>query len=94
MLCPTRELVQQVAAVGKELCHNAKFRVCEVSGAKGWAQQRKDLDKGVDLLVSTPSRVLQLIDSGLLASNNSHPSSNLLKQTEGPSLSLTTIQLC
>jgi superfamily II DNA/RNA helicase len=67
VLCPTRELVQQVTSVGKDICHHAKFRVCEASGANTWAQHKKDLDKGLDMLVSTPSRVLQLVESGLLA---------------------------
>ncbi|CAI7911321.1 unnamed protein product [Closterium sp. NIES-53] len=60
VLCPTRELAEQVLRVAKSLCHHARFRAAMLSGGASIAGQQQQLQSWpVDLLIATPGRLLQ-----------------------------------
>ena len=66
VLSPTRELAQQVAS---DLAHAAKgsvLRIGAVFGKSALAPQRELVASGVDILVGTPGRLLELLDLGAL----------------------------
>ncbi|PKI58066.1 hypothetical protein CRG98_021559 [Punica granatum] len=64
VLCPTRELSEQVFRVAKSISHHARFRSTMVSGGGRIRPQEDSLNNPVDLVVGTPGRVLQHIEEG------------------------------
>jgi len=65
ILEPTRELAAQVAQAfetyGK---HHNKLSMALLIGGESFTDQEKKLDRGVDVLIATPGRLLDLIDRG------------------------------
>lgn len=66
ILGPTRELVEQIYGVTRELTHIAKCRSVLLTGGGEMATQKAALGKGVDVLIGTPSKVVQHADKGNL----------------------------
>ncbi len=66
ILVPTRELVQQVVSEAEKLTAYMSVRIDGVYGGANINTQRDRLYKGVDLLVATPGRLLDLVVSGVL----------------------------
>jgi superfamily II DNA/RNA helicase len=66
VLGPTRELAEQVLGVAKSLSHVAKFRSSLVTGVGGRGKQREMLAKPMDIVVGTPTRVVQHAKEGNL----------------------------
>jgi superfamily II DNA/RNA helicase len=64
VLVPTRELAQQVAAVLTPLARALGQRVAAVVGGAPYGRQIDALDRGVDVLVATPGRLVDLIERG------------------------------
>ncbi|KAL3504599.1 hypothetical protein ACH5RR_034440 [Cinchona calisaya] len=64
VLCPTRELCEQVCRVAKSISHHARFRSTMVSGGGRLRPQEYSLNAPIDLVVGTPGRVLQHIEEG------------------------------
>ncbi|XP_027925041.1 LOW QUALITY PROTEIN: DEAD-box ATP-dependent RNA helicase 39-like [Vigna unguiculata] len=64
VLCPTRELSEQVFRVAKSISHHARFRCTMVSGGGRIRPQEDSLNNPIDMVVGTPGRVLQHIDEG------------------------------
>ncbi|XP_077245809.1 RH39 [Tasmannia lanceolata] len=64
VLCPTRELSEQVFRVAKSISHHARFRCTMVSGGVRLRPQEDSLNVPVDMVVGTPGRVLQHIEEG------------------------------
>jgi ATP-dependent RNA helicase RhlE len=64
VLCPTRELAQQVAADARTLARHAELFVGEVVGGESMRRQIRDLRAGVDILVATPGRLLDHLERG------------------------------
>jgi ATP-dependent RNA helicase RhlE len=64
VLCPTRELAQQVAADGRELAKHAELFVGEVVGGESMRRQIRDLRAGFDVLVATPGRLIDHLERG------------------------------
>lgn len=67
VLCPTRELAEQVFQVAKSLCHHARFRAAMVGGGSRMKTQEDSLNKAIDLIVATPGRLLMHIEQGNMA---------------------------
>ncbi|MCU0416615.1 MAG: DEAD/DEAH box helicase [Cytophagaceae bacterium] len=71
ILCPTRELALQVSVELKKL---AKFKkgvfVSTIYGGESMERQIKDLQKGVQIVVGTPGRVIDHMDRGTLKMNS------------------------
>ncbi|XP_042006871.1 DEAD-box ATP-dependent RNA helicase 39-like [Salvia splendens] len=66
VLCPTRELCEQVFRVSKSISHHARFRSTMVSGGGRLKPQEDSLNSPIDMVVGTPGRVLQHIEEGNL----------------------------
>ncbi|CAI0396320.1 unnamed protein product [Linum tenue] len=64
VLCPTRELSEQVFHVAKSISHHARFRSIMVSGGGRLRPQEDSLNNPVDMVVGTPGRILQHIEEG------------------------------
>ncbi|KAE8100359.1 hypothetical protein FH972_018266 [Carpinus fangiana] len=64
VLCPTRELSEQVFRVAKSISHHARFRCTMVSGGGRLRPQEDTLNNPIDMVVGTPGRVLQHIEEG------------------------------
>ncbi len=69
VLCPTRELAQQVAREAAQLFRGSVLRTTAVYGKSPLAPQRDAVREGIDLLVGTPGRVRELceLDAASLA---------------------------
>jgi superfamily II DNA/RNA helicase len=64
ILVPTRELAKQVAEVLVPYSRVTKRWVTAFFGGAGMARQISDLQRGVDVAVATPGRLLDLINRG------------------------------
>ncbi|APG61608.1 hypothetical protein LPB140_00720 [Sphingorhabdus lutea] len=64
ILSPTRELAAQIAENVRKYGRNLKFNVQCVFGGMPIYSQKKKLARGVDVLVATPGRLIDLIDQG------------------------------
>ncbi|XP_061356587.1 DEAD-box ATP-dependent RNA helicase 39 [Gastrolobium bilobum] len=64
VLCPTRELCEQVFRVAKSISHHARFKCTMVSGGGRLRPQEDSLNNPVDVVVGTPGRILQHIEEG------------------------------
>ncbi len=64
ILTPTRELAQQIDENIKQYGCYVDTRTCVVVGGVSSAQQIKRLRAGVDFLVATPGRLLDLMEQG------------------------------
>ncbi len=64
VLCPTRELAQQVAADARDLSVHLQLFVGEVYGGVPYEPQIRDLRAGFDVLVATPGRLIDQMERG------------------------------
>ncbi|MBI6629798.1 DEAD/DEAH box helicase [Pontibaca salina] len=62
VLAPTRELAGQIAQNLREFCDGTRLRVNMVVGGQSINPQIKRLERGTDLLVATPGRLIDLMD--------------------------------
>ncbi|XP_024539001.1 DEAD-box ATP-dependent RNA helicase 39 [Selaginella moellendorffii] len=67
VLCPTRELTEQVLQVAKSLSHHARFRSAMISGGFRPRPQADALNGALDMVVGTPGRLLMHVEEGNLA---------------------------
>ncbi|TFL18786.1 DEAD/DEAH box helicase [Jannaschia formosa] len=67
ILAPTRELVNQIGESLDGFIAGSHLRVAKVVGGVGINPQIKRLERGVDLLVATPGRLLDLMDRGAVS---------------------------
>ncbi|HPS41655.1 MAG TPA: DEAD/DEAH box helicase [Anaerolineaceae bacterium] len=66
VLAPTRELAKQVADATEGFARETRVRVLAVYGGQSYEVQFKALKRGVDIVVGTPGRLLDLIHQGKL----------------------------
>jgi superfamily II DNA/RNA helicase len=64
ILVPTRELAIQVAEVLEPLAHSVGRRTVVLYGGADIERQIKKLSKGVDVVIATPGRLIDLSDRG------------------------------
>jgi ATP-dependent RNA helicase RhlE len=64
ILEPTRELAAQVETAFRDFARFMDLTVGLVYGGVGYGKQREFLQQGVDVLVATPGRLLDLIEDG------------------------------
>jgi ATP-dependent RNA helicase DeaD len=62
ILAPTRELVQQIVAELQTLAAGQDVVICGIYGGEPIEKQLRALQRGVDLIVGTPGRVLDHIE--------------------------------
>ncbi|NVJ87560.1 MAG: DEAD/DEAH box helicase [Algoriphagus sp.] len=66
ILAPTRELVMQIETVCKELGKYTDIRVVSLYGGIGPKTQIEQIEAGVDLIISTPGRFMDLYKKGVI----------------------------
>lgn len=66
VLAPTRELAKQVADATESFARETAIKVLAVYGGQSYEVQFKALKRGVDIVVGTPGRLLDLIRQGKL----------------------------
>ena len=66
VLAPTRELVSQIAQSFQAYGRNLRLSVCTVFGGVPIPRQERMLAPGVDIVVATPGRLIDLINRGSL----------------------------
>ncbi|KPP82749.1 MAG: ATP-dependent RNA helicase [Oceanicaulis sp. HLUCCA04] len=64
ILCPTRELADQVAQNVRTYAKNHKLTMALLIGGVAFAPQKEILDKGADILIATPGRLLDHFGRG------------------------------
>ncbi len=64
VLVPTRELALQVSDVLRPLAERAGLRIVAVYGGADMDRQIKKLQRGVDVVIATPGRLIDLGDRG------------------------------
>lgn len=62
VMAPTRELASQIYEESRKFCFKTGIRSMVVYGGADVRQQFREMDKGCDLLVATPGRLMDLID--------------------------------
>jgi ATP-dependent RNA helicase DeaD len=66
ILAPTRELAQQIVAEMDNLAANRDVAICAVYGGQPIEKQLRALQRGVDIVVGTPGRIIDHIRRGSL----------------------------
>ncbi|XP_046583225.1 LOW QUALITY PROTEIN: ATP-dependent RNA helicase DBP2-like [Haliotis rubra] len=64
VLVPTRELAQQVQEVANEFGHASKVRNCCVYGGAPKGPQIRDLERGAEICIATPGRLIDFLEAG------------------------------
>jgi ATP-dependent RNA helicase RhlE len=64
VVTPTRELAQQIDDVARAIAKRTHHSAVTVVGGVGYEPQKSALRRGVDILVATPGRLVDLIDQG------------------------------
>src|SRR6516165_4752601 len=62
ILAPTRELVQQIVVELQRLAQGQDVAICGIYGGEPIEKQLRALERGVDIIVGTPGRVLDHIE--------------------------------
>ena len=60
ILAPTRELTMQISNEAAKLCKNSSVRTSAIFGGVGKTEQFKHLRNGVELLIGTPGRLIDI----------------------------------
>ncbi|XP_065065490.1 uncharacterized protein LOC135691545 isoform X1 [Rhopilema esculentum] len=63
VLCPTRELAQQVQLVAAQFGRTSKLKSTCVYGGASRGPQIRDLERGVEIVIATPGRLIDLIEA-------------------------------
>jgi ATP-dependent RNA helicase RhlE len=66
VLAPTRELASQIAESARAYSRFSQMSVATVFGGTSINKNRQDLSRGVDILVATPGRLIDLIEQRYL----------------------------
>lgn len=64
IMVPTRELAQQIGEVFNGLCRNLKVKSFALYGGVEQEKQIRKLQDGLDILITTPGRMFDLISQG------------------------------
>ncbi len=64
VVTPTRELAQQIGEVCTTIANHTHHRILTVVGGLSYEPQIRELNRGVDVLIATPGRLVDLMDQG------------------------------
>ncbi|WP_235858563.1 DEAD/DEAH box helicase [Varibaculum massiliense] len=67
IVLPTRELAIQVARETAQAAAHRSVRICEIYGGRAFEPQIADLKRGVEIVVGTPGRLIDLMKQGHLS---------------------------
>lgn len=70
VLAPTRELVSQIYDEARKFAYRSWVRPCVVYGGADINQQIRQIERGCDLLVATPGRLVDLLSRGRISLEN------------------------
>lgn len=70
VLAPTRELVSQIYEEARKFAYRSWVRPCVVYGGADIGQQLRQIERGCDLLVATPGRLVDLLERGRISLAN------------------------
>lgn len=70
ILAPTRELVSQIYEESRKFAYRSWVRPCVVYGGADIGSQLRLIERGCDLLVATPGRLVDLIERGRISLSN------------------------
>ncbi|MCU0401590.1 MAG: DEAD/DEAH box helicase [Algoriphagus sp.] len=66
ILAPTRELVMQIEEVARQLGRYTDLRIVSLYGGLGPKTQIESIESGVDILISTPGRFMDIYRKGII----------------------------
>ena len=66
IVTPTRELAEQISKVLEPLAKQTKLSVLAIYGGTSYGKQRQRLGKGVEIVVATPGRLIDLMENGTI----------------------------
>ena len=64
VLAPTRELAVQIQEECKRFGHTSKIQSTCVYGGAPKGNQARDLERGVEIVIATPGRLIDFLESG------------------------------
>jgi ATP-dependent RNA helicase DDX3X len=66
ILIPTRELAEQIYKEGRKLLHQTGVHITKIYGGVPHDSQIRELREGTDILVATPGRLIDFLNSKLI----------------------------
>ncbi len=72
VLTPTRELAKQIADASESFSRGSGIKVLPIYGGQSYEVQTRSLNRGVDIVVATPGRLLDLLRQGRINLSNVH----------------------
>ncbi|MGJ9474114.1 DEAD/DEAH box helicase [Actinotignum sp. GS-2025c] len=70
VVLPTRELAKQVALELRNAAAHRSLRIVDIYGGRAYEPQQEALAKGVEIVVGTPGRIIDLMKHGTLVLNH------------------------
>ena len=70
IVTPTRELAEQISNVLTPLAKEMHLKVLAIYGGTSYSKQRRALEKGVDIVVACPGRLIDLMEQGSIFLEN------------------------
>jgi ATP-dependent RNA helicase DDX3X len=67
ILAPTRELACQIFDEARKFSYRTGLRTCVVYGGEPIGSQLRDLERGCDVLVATPGRLVDILERGRIS---------------------------
>lgn len=67
ILAPTRELVSQIYEESRKFAYRSWVRPCVVYGGADIGSQLRQIERGCDLLVATPGRLVDMLERGRIS---------------------------
>ena len=60
VLCPSKELINQIHGVAKNISHFAKLKIEKVETSANWKRAKDTMKEGLDVLVTNPNKLSRL----------------------------------
>ncbi|KAF2757596.1 DEAD-box protein [Pseudovirgaria hyperparasitica] len=70
IVCPTRELACQIFDEARRLCYRTQLRPCVIYGGVPTREHMNEIQRGCDILIATPGRLMDFMDRPNVLSMN------------------------